>query len=331
MGFPKFWNNGKNDIIFCAIPRPYVMQMLFDDFVNVKAANIFSNILFECFNKSKGLGEKEAAAIFDNFNTYNANATKGLISLISWAMVHRTQVYIVYDKTTGVIRKANGEETSKISQDYQRQDFSDTGVMFNFNCYDKVKLIKLYLGLLYGTLEAMNTQVGISKAVKFKAKDLRITQSNESNSEFVEQAKEIVEGLSRGSSVLIDKDDELEVSEIDVKPIQEATDFYTKLMAGELRVSTSFIDGIILSGMNSTGEADLEANEAGIKIFFNSIFKPACKGLFGVDVDFVTDNYRRVAAMAKNLPYIESSTAVTDEQLEGYVNYMFGDQGENNG
>ncbi len=324
MGFPKFWDNGKNDVVFCAIPRPYVMQMLFDDFVRVKAMNIFANILFECYSKSKGLDEKESAAIFDNFNTYNANATKGLITLISWAIVRRTQVYIVYDKTTGVIRRANGKEMSTIAQDYQQKDYSDTGVMFNFNCYEKADLIKLYLGLLYGTLEAMNTQVGISKAIKFKAKDLRITQSNVSNAEFVEQAKKIAEGLSKGYSVLIDKDDELEVSKIDVKPIQEATDFYTTLMAGELRVSTSFIDGVIKAGMNSTGEADLETNEAGIKIFFNSIFKPACKGLFGKDVEFLTDNYRRVSQMAKNLPYIENSTAVDDDMLQGYVDYMFG-------
>lgn len=324
MGFPKFWNGSKNDVVYYVMPRPFVMQMLFDRFIFVKGKNIFYNILLECFNRSSGLDDKQAQSMFDNFNSAYSMGTCGVLSLLSEAMIRRTTVYIHYDKTSGVARRATGEEQAKILSDYQRQAYSDTGVLCNFNRFDKADLVKMYLGLLYGALEAMNTQTGLARALKFKAKDLRVTQSNISNEEFILQAKSIVEGLKEGKSILIDKDDEIDLTKIDSDPIKEAVSFYSQLMAGELGVSSSFITGVVASGMNSTGEAEIEKNESGIKLFFNSIFKPCCDALFGIDLTYKTDNYRRVAELSKSLPYMESSDAVTPEDLTEYVNYMFG-------
>lgn len=326
MGFPKFFNGSKNDIIYCAIPRPFVMQMLFERFLYVKGKSIFYNILLECYNRSDGLDDKQASSLFDNFNSAYSMSTCGVLTLISEAMIRRTTVFIHYDETTGVARRATGEEQSQILKDYQEKASSEAGIMCNFNRFDKADLVKLYLGLLYGALEAMNTQTGLSRALKLKAKDLRITQSNISNEEFLKQGRDIVSGLKEGKSILIDKDDEVELSKIDSKPIQEAVAFYSQLMAGELGVSSSFITGVVASGMNSTGEAEIEKNESGIKLFFNSIFKPACDNLFNVDLKFKTDNYRRVSELAKTLPFIESSNAVSEEDIKNYVNYMFGRQ-----
>lgn len=324
MGFPRFWNGSKNDIIYYVMPRPFVMQMLFERFLFVKGKNIFYNILLECFNRSSGFDEKQAQSMFDNFNSAYSQGTCGVLTLLSEAMIRRTTVYLHYDEVTGVARRATGEEQARILADYQRQARSDEGVLCNFNRFDKADLVKMYLGLLYGALEAMNTQTGLARALKFKAKDLRVTQSNISNEKFVNQAKAIVEGLKEGKSILIDKEDEVDLTKIDSAPIKEAVSFYSQLMAGELGVSSSFITGVVASGMNSTGEAEIEKNEAGIKLFFNSIFKPACDALFDIDLKFKTDNYRRVAELSKSLPYMESSEAVTPEDLADYVNYMFG-------
>ncbi len=319
-----FWNNSKNDLVVYALPRSFEMQVVFDRFIYIKAVNLFSRILQECFNHSKGLDQKQAATLFDNFNCYNSTATSGLIQLLADGMVLRKTTYIVYDRTSNVVRRANGDEQAQIIKDYTEKAKSDVGILCNFNKFYQSELVCCYLGLLYRALSASNTQLGLAEAIQLKAKDLRLTQSNISHSEFEQQAKQITEGLKTGLNVLIDKDDEIKTSELDSKPIMDAVVFYSQLMAGELGVSTSLVTGVILSGMNSTGEADYQKNEDGVKCYFNSIFKPACDALFGVNLEFWTDNYRRVADLIKTLPYLESSEVVTEEQTKDFVDYVFG-------
>ena len=300
MSIFNFWGT-KTDVVLMALPRPFEMQLCFEDFINKKLQNIYIAMLQECYKQSKGLDDKQAASLWDNFNYISSNATRGVIRLLAEAMATRSTAFITYDKTTGIARKALGDEQAQIMRDYETKARSDIGIACNFNRFYTTDILKVYLGLLYNTLEAANTQVGLAKAVQVKAKDLRVTQSNNSNSEFIEQARSIVEGVKHGQSVLIDKDDNLELTKVDTKPTQEAITLYSQLMAGELRVSTSFVNGILTAGMNSTGEAEQDANEDGIQNFFNSIFKPACDNLFDVDLEFVTDNYRRIASMVKVL------------------------------
>lgn len=324
MSIFNFWGN-KTDVVLYAMPRPFELQICFEDFVNKKLQNIYIAMLQECYKQSKGLDEKQAASLWDNFNYISSNATRGVIRLLAEAMATRSTAFIVYDKATGIARKALGDEQAQIMRDYEEKAKSDIGIACNFNRFYVTDLLKTYLGLLYNTLEAANTQVGLAKAVQVKAKDLRTTQSNDSNNEFIKQARSIVEGVKHGQSVLIDKDDMLELTKTDTKPTQEAVAFYSQLMAGELRVSTSFINGVLTAGMNSTGEAELDTNEDGIENFFTSIFKPACDNLFDVNLEFVTDNYRKIASMVKVLPYLESSEVVTTEQTQDFVNRMLGD------
>lgn len=324
MGLFSIWGN-KTDIVLYPMPRPFELQMLFDEFVNKKCQNIYIGILQECYRRSIGLDEKQANSLWDNFTGAYSNATRGVIRLIAAAMAQRTTCYLTYDKSTGIARQAIGEEQAQIMQDYQKYARSDKGVICNFNRFDQTLLIKLYLGMLYGTLEASNTQVGLSKALKFKAKDLRVTQSNVSHDEWISQGKAVVEGLKHGKPVLIDKEDDIELTKIDTDPTKEAISMYSQLMAGELGVSASYITGILTAGMNSTGEAEIEKTEGGIENFFNSIFKPICDALYNVNLKYQTSNYRKMSELTKILPYLETSEYVKPEQIQSFVNKIFGD------
>lgn len=325
-GVFSFWGNRKqtmNDVI--RLPEVFPFGLCRRDFIIFKLISIYENLLTQCYNRSRGFPEDMAKTLWNNYEALDPLNTRGVIRLLSVAMAERRTMAISYDRTTNVAKEAMEESFNEIYEDYQKQTKSDKGIYVNFELYYKSKIIAEYLNLLYSALLSAYAQLGLSRAIQFKADKLRETQANNSNTEWKDQAKEVVDSVLAGRAVLISKDDDLKLPEVDADPIKNAIEFYGQLIAGELGVSTSFITGIIRNGMNSTGEAELVADENGIKVFFYSIFKPCCDGLYKINLEFVTDNYRKTAELAKVIPYLESSEAVSNEQLERFVNYVLGE------
>lgn len=318
----------RRDDFRCDLIAPFKLYMEEPNFVQIETKELFKNLLIECYNKSTGLSDKQSLAMWDNFERFNDKTTAGFIGMIAEAMTNKTTAYIVYDKTTGVIRKATSAEQSEIRKDYQNKAKSDVGIMANFTRYDKADIIKLYYALLYNVVDGLNTSINVTKAVKYMASLLREKTNKESSADIIKQAKEIVQSLKDGKPVLIDSEDKLESGTVDVKPVESAVDFICGRIAGELRVSLSYVNGKMTSGISSTGEADEQANERGIEIIFNSIFKPLVDSLFNVDLQFQSDNYHRLSAYSKILPIIESSDIIDDEQKAEFVKEMFNIKGE---
>lgn len=305
---------------------PFKLVMSECNFINIETKELFKNLLIECFNKSSGFDEKQTAAMWDNFERLNDKCTSGFIGLIAEAMTERSTVYIVYDKTTGVIRKADTQEQQQIRKDYKEKAKSPVGIMANFSKYDKADIIKLYFALLYNVVDGLNISVNVMKAIKYKASQMREKISKASSEDIISQARAIVDNLKEGKPVLIDSEDDLESTNIDIKPVESAVDFICGRIAGEMRVSLSYINGKMTAGISSTGEADEQANERGIEILFNSIFKPCADSLFGTNIKFVSDNYHRLKAYSSILPAIESSDIIGEEQKVEFVEEMFNER-----
>lgn len=320
----------RRDDFRCDLIAPFKLRMRETNFVQTETKELFKNLLIECYNKSTGLSEKQSLAMWDNFDRFNDKTTAGFVGMIAEAMTNKTTAYIVYDKATGVIRKATSEEQSQIRSDYQTKTKSDIGIMANFTRYDKADVIKLYYALLYNVVDGLNTSINVTKAVKYMASLLREKTNKDSSEDIIKQAKAIVENLKNGNPVLIDSEDKLESGTVDVKPVESAVDFICGRIAGELRVSLSYVNGKMTSGISSTGEADEQANERGIEIIFNSIYKPLIDSIFNVNVQFQSDNYHRLSAYSKILPIIESSDIIDEEQKAEFIKEMFNIKGEAN-
>ena len=308
------------------LTAPFKLVMTEGNFVSTETKELFKNLLIECYNKSTGLKEKHASAMWDNFDRLNDKTTAGFIGLIAEAMTEKTIVYIVYDNTTGVIRKATSQEQAEIRKDYKEKAKSSIGIMANFTKYDKADIIKLYYTLLYNVVDGLNVSINVMKAIKYLADKLREKISKASSEDIIKQAKEIVQNLTEGKPVLLDANDKLESTTIDVKPVESAVDFICGRIAGEMRVSLSYVNGKMTSGISSTGEADEQANERGIEIIFNSIFKPCADSLFNANIKFVSDNYHRLKAYSSILPTIESSDIIEEQQKEEFVKEMFNER-----
>lgn len=302
---------------------PFQLIMNEANFIQTETKELYKNLLIECYNKSAGLSAKQSSAMWDNFDRLNDKTTAGFIGLIAEAMTEKAIVYIVYDETSGVIRKATSQEQAEIRKDYKEKAKSSVGVMANFTKYDKTDVIKLYYALLYNVVDGLNVSINVMKAIKYLADKLREKISKASSEDIINQAKAIVNNLRDGKPVLLDANDKLESTTLDIKPVESAVDFITGRIAGEMRVSLSYVNGKMTSGISSTGEADEQANERGIEILFNSVFKPCADSLFNTDIKFISDNYYRLKAYSNILPSIESSDLINDQQKADFVKEMF--------
>lgn len=327
MGVFSFWGNRKqteNDVI--NLPEVFCLKLGLDDFIKEKALSFYEALLTQCYLRSENFPDDKATTLWNRYNMVDPILSKGVISLLATALVEKRTMAIAYDKATNVAYEALGEKYTKIYEDYEKRLKSDDGIFVNFALYYKTDLLIVYLALLFNALKASGVQLGLAQALKFKAAELRTTQANNSSAEWKTQGNAIVSALKEGRPVLIDKEDDIELTKLDISPVKNAIEFYAQLIAGEFNLTTSFVTGILTNGMNSTGEAELEFNENGIKTFFMSIFKPNVDELLKININFKTDNYRQTAELVKAIPYLESSEVVTNEQLEKFVKYALGEE-----
>lgn len=301
------------------LESPFKITICREDFCNMKTKVLFKKILHRCYSRSEGAsGEEKIASLFDS--NERSGAGRGLISLLAHAMTYKEEIAIIYQD--GIVRRVTNDEKREIEADYKKTAKSSKGVLVDFRKYELTDLVMAYMSIVYDILNSMNTQVGLAQALQIKVNALRGTVSIAGKDEPVQQAKDINEALLKGRSVLMDKNDVVETLTLNSDSTKNAISLINALMATDLGVSLSFVNGELTTGMSATGEADENANEYGFQDYFNSIFKPTCDPLYGWKLTFVTDDWRWFNALADKLIIIENSSILSDEQKSLFVNRL---------
>ena len=319
MGFPNIFKTYTGGQVITDLASPYKLAVDEKVFVDFQTALLYQKILKRCYAKSKDFPEEYALNLWDSVEL--SNAQYGTISLISNAMTHKQELILVND--AGIVRLANSDEAEMIKKDYAEKGKSALGIYTNFQKYTMTDIIKIYMSLIYDIMGGAKTNLGLTKALQIKIADLRKTIATSSSEDAVSQAKAIAEALKNGKSVGIDAGDSIVTTELQTTPIVDGLKLVYGCLASLLGVSTSFICGELTSGMAVTGEADVNANEDGIKDFFNSVFKPIHDKLFDIKLTFKTDNWRKIKEFSSVIPYIESSLFITEEQKKKFFDFIF--------
>jgi co-chaperonin GroES (HSP10) len=310
---------GSNQATEIELLAPFAMTVKKEAFCKVKTELLFKKILHRCYSRSEGATDKDKiASLFDS--SEKSNAPKGLISLVANAMMEKQQMALIYE--VGIVRKATTDEQKQIEADYKKSAKSTKGVLVNFKDYWLADLVQAYMAIVFDILSTMNTQVGLSKALQIKINALRGTVSAVGKDDPIEQAKAINKALNKGESVLLDKNDEVVSSKLDSETVKNAIALVNSLIATDLGVSLSFVNGELTTGMSATGEADANADEYGFQDYFNSIFKPTCDKLYGWNLQFMSDDWRWFGAMADKLIIVENSGLLSDEQKLAFANRL---------
>lgn len=317
--FVNIFKKNTGGTVVTDLVNPYSLTVDRNLFVNFKTSVLYQKILKRCYAKSTGLTDEEAQNLWDSVEL--GNAQYGIISRVADAMTYKKELILVND--AGIVRVADSDEAEEIKKDYASGAGSSKGVYMNFQKYSMTDIIKIYMDLIFDIMGGAKVNLGLAKALQYKISEMRKLIGASSSEDPMGRAKEIVEALKKGNSVAVDGQDSIMTTPLQTAPVVDALKMVYGLLASEIGVSISFVAGELTSGMAVTGEADVNANEDGIKDFFNSVFKPVISKLFKKDIKFKTDNWRKVKEYAQVIPYVESSMYMTEEQKKLFFEFIF--------
>lgn len=305
--------------VYTDLIAPFCVEMDIKDFVDFKVITLYAKILRRCYAKSSGLSDEQAANLWDSVDL--GDAQHGIINKVSLAMAKKKELILFKDG--GIIREAEQAEAEQIKKDYEERGRSEKGVYLNFKKYAMTDVLRLYMAFIFEIIRGAWVNVNLTKALQLKIVDARKTIAASDAADPMQVASNVVSALKDGKSVFLDAGDEVKTTDLQTQAIKDALSLVYGLLAGELGVSTSFICGELTSGMAVTGEADVNANEDGIKDFFNSVFKPIMDKLFGVSLKFKSDNWRRIKEFAQIIPFVETAEYIDDEKKRELLERLF--------
>jgi hypothetical protein len=263
----------------------------YQSFVKADLFGIYSKILTDCVERTQGMKKETAAAMWDNCLASEAN--RGLVSLLSKAMVEMNDLFMVYQ--LGVLRVADTNEKAQIKLDYVKSGKSSLGVYVSFTHYERTKMLLIYSSMEYSVLSGLNKQLNISAAIQLKMHEMRKSVGAIDASVAKDQATKIATALKNGRDVLLDSQDEIKTAEIDMDPTEKAIGFLDAKRSFYLGMPLSYLTGEQTGGIGSTGEGDTKAVERGLKNYWISILAPTIEALFGEkSLKFKSQDFRQI-------------------------------------
>lgn len=306
-----------------SLPQIFTLGMSSDFFVDTDVTNVYSKILTDCTDRTEGIPEKVKPLLWDN--VLQNECPDGLITRLAKAMTQKEDLFLVYEKAIMLLRKATPEEQIQIEEDYTANGQSDVGVFVSFENYTRTDMVKLYSGMEYCSVASLNKLMNLSKALQYKASNLRSSVSLSDSSIAIDQARAISAALGEGKDILIDKEDEFVTGTPDITAVKESLLFLDSKKCFYYAMPLSYVNGEQTAGIGSTGEADTKAVERGLRQYFTPILKPILDALFGLNVSFKSNDFRQIATSLQALKDFElvSEDLLTLESKRKIIAKMF--------
>lgn len=266
------------------LPNIFPLPIAQDLFVEQDIKALYEKILIDTIERVQGINPKDHHLLFDNCTGSDNN--KGLITMLVDAMYYKTDLFLVYNPTTGVLREATITEREKIRIEYRDGAESPSGFYVSFKRYKKTDILRLYSALEYCLISALNKSLNISKSIKIKMSDLRASTSLIDSEEVIAQAKVIAQSLGDGKDVLVDVKDMIETTVPDLSAIDSGMDFLNQKRSFYLGLPKSYVAGQLAGGIGDSGNSDTKAIDRGLKAFYFSIVKPVIEDILEVETTF---------------------------------------------
>lgn len=301
-------------------PFPYAQK----DFVRIDVMTIYSRILNDVLERTEGIPEKYIPLLSDN--CLASEAQNGLVTLVATAMAEKKKLFLIYDKATNLVVKADNEQQAKIEAEYKASNKSELGIMVNFTKYCRTDMMLIYSALEYCTVASLDKSMNLSKAIQLKLKDLRASVSSIDKDDVEAQMLQIAQGLAAGKDVGIDKEDIIETAKPDLTATQSAMEFITEKRAFYLGLPRSYLTGDTQKGLGDSGEGDSKKVEQGLRGYYFSIIKPIVEALFEIKTTFKTEDFRMVDRALNILRTMEATSEefINAENKLKLVNKAFG-------
>lgn len=306
------------------LPDIFPIAMIQNDFVTADMISIYSRILTDVIERTQGIPEGIEPSLWDN--CLASEKSEGMVTLLAKAMAEKKELFLVYDKSTKILRKATNAEETKIREDYKKSAASTTGTYISFKNYTRTDMVALYSALEYATVAALNKSMNLSKAVQVKLKNLRSSVAAIDSADVKAQAVAIANGLKCGKDVMLDAEDILENAAPDLTAAQSSMELIAQKRSFYLNMPASWITGLAPKGLGDSGEGDAKSVERGLKGYFFSIVKPVVEALFGGKLTFKSEDFRQLASALEAMKTFEltSEELMSSENKLGIINKLFG-------
>jgi len=319
MGVFSFFQTGVDTRLPEIFPIP-IQQSLF---VSIDVQNIFKRILTDVLERTQGVPDKKQNLLWDS--CVKDQSQDGLITMIAKAMTDMSDLYLVYVPAVEVIRKATSQEESQIRADYAKQAKSSVGVYISFKKYSLSEMVKFYSSLEYCTVGGLYKSQSLSHAIQIKVAQLRASIGNGDSERAITDAKAIAEGLKGGASVMLDEKDLIETAKPDMTATQSTMEFIAHKQSFYLGLPASWILGESKSGLGDSGQKDSKAIDRGLKPYFFSIIKPVLDNIFGINVDFKSEDNENISVANETIKTFEltSDELVSRENKLKIINKLY--------
>ena len=306
------------------LPEVFPFEVMKNDFIRNDIETVYARILTDVLERTQNIPEDKKMLLWDN--CLGSEKSDGLVSLMARAMFEKSELYVVYDSATNVVRKANATETTQIRKDYEAQAKSDLGVYITFKNFKKSDMMKVYSALEYCAIGGLHKSMNLAMALQFKMNDMRGSVSASDSSVIGNQAKSVAEALKKGKAVLIDAKDIIETAKPDMTATNSAMDFISQKKSFYLGLPATYITGESSKGLGDSGQGDAKAVERGLKFYYFSIIKPVIEAIFGIKTEFESEDYAGISTSLETLKTFEltSNEFLSSENKRVIVNRLFG-------
>lgn len=325
MGLSDFFTFRGNTVSNAELPEIFPLDFTQKDFVNIDLLSMFAKVLKDVIARTHDMPEDINRHLWDS--CLRSESPEGLISMLARAMTEKADLFLVYDKSIKLLRKAKQEEIAKIKADYELQAKSDSGVFISFKNHIITDMLKVYSSLEFTTIAGLNKTMNLSKAVQVKIGDLRASVSMTDAESAVDQAKQIAKALREGRDVAMDSKDSISTTAPDLTPIKSSIEFLNQKRSYYLSMPKSWVTGELTGGLGDSGNGEAKAVDRGLKPFFYSIVKPVLDALFGTDVKYKEDDTTQVTAGIQALQtfeLIEDERLITSKEKRTVIEKLFG-------
>lgn len=324
MGLADLFNWSNRSDSSNELPSIYTFGMSEQDFVSTDLINMYSRILTDVLERTSEVPEDVQPLLWDN--CIASESKDGLVTLLAKAMTCKDDLFLVYDKATKVIRKADQAEQAKIRDDYKEKGESSVGYFISFKNYNRSDMLKIYSVLEYCTVASLSQNMNLSKAIQFKMSKLRESTGAVDSAQVKSQALSITNGLKEGKNVLMDGDDTIETGKPDLTATQASMEFIVEKRSFYLGLPATYITGIAPKGLGDSGEGDAKATERGLKGYYYSIIKPTLEVIFKIKTTFKSEDFTGLSTALETLRTFEltSYELISKENKLKFINKQFG-------
>lgn len=285
------------------LPKIFDFPISETEFVSKDVQFIYSRIITDVLERTDGIPSAAMPLLWDNCMASESSA--GLVTMLSKAMEAKTDLFLVYNSSLKIIRKATSDEERQIKDDYEKQGKSSTGVYITFKNYTKTDNLKVYSTMEYNTILSLSKSMNLAKAIQIKLDSLRSSTSLNDSSVAIAQAKTIAKALGDGKDILVDVKDSIETATPDLESAKSSMEFINEKRALYLGLPAQWITGLSANGLGDSGNADSKAIERGLKGYYFSIVKPVIETIFGVTTTFKSENIESMKAGLETIKVFE--------------------------